>query len=165
MRVPAGLKHAPLAQRNATETPLAWLRSHAARSGFAITAPEFDAGERLRVDFDCAQMTQKTGMDWARPVFVDVSGTRGYEDVSAAALDARKRLDAALDYAGPGLSNMLLAVCCELKGLEESEAMFELPRRSGKLMLKLGLSRLSIFYGLQSAQAAAASFRTRAIMA
>jgi hypothetical protein len=74
-------------------------------------------------------------------------------------LDARKRLDAALAYVGPGLADVAIAICCAEVGLEDCERGFELPKRSGKLMLKMALMRLSVHYGLQSA--AAASFRMR----
>ena len=43
----------------------------------------------------------------------------------------------------------------------EDFPLFALPQRLAKLMLKLGLMRLSVFYGLQSASAASASFRIR----
>jgi hypothetical protein len=79
----------------------------------------------------------------------------------AHAIDALRKLQAALDYVGPGLADMLVSICCEARGLEECEKLFALPQRSAKLMLKLGLMRLSVFYGLQSASAASASFRIR----
>ena len=85
----------------------------------------------------------------------------GAPDVPTHVLDARRQLQAALEYTGPGLAEVALAVCCSEIGLEECEHDMALPKRSGKLMLKMALTRLSIFYGLQSAAAAAASLRMR----
>jgi hypothetical protein len=76
-------------------------------------------------------------------------------------LDAQRRLNDALDYLGPGLDEMMLTICCYEQGLEACENVFSLLRRSAKMVLKLGLLRLSVFYGFQSAKAAAASFRIR----
>lgn len=160
-------EEAARADCNVSQTPLEWLRAHSrkssakksAKKSVLISDVEFDAGERLRCDFERAQLSQKMGMDWSRPVFVDGGGNAG--DISDHALDCRKRVRAALTYAGPGLADMLISVCCCLQGLEESEAAYHLPRRSGKVMLKLALIRLSVFYGLQSEDNAAASFRTR----
>ena len=104
-----------------------------------------------------------TGIDWSRPICDGGQGSNG-EGADAAlahAIDARRKLQAALDYVGPGLADMLVSICCEAHGLEECEKLFALPQRSAKLMLKLGLMRLSVFYGLQSASAASASFRIR----
>ena len=82
-------------------------------------------------------------------------------DLTAPVLDARRQLQAALGYTGPGLAEIAMAVCCSEVGLEECERGFALPKRSGKLLLKMALPRLSIFYGLQTAAAAAASLRMR----
>ena len=77
------------------------------------------------------------------------------------ALEARRRLKEATDYIGPGLSEVAVAICCAEVGLEACEQGFALPQRSGKIMLKMALMRLSVHYGYQTADAAAASFRMR----
>lgn len=41
------------------------------------------------------------------------------------------------------------------------DKVFALPRRSGRLVLKLGLSRLAVFYDLQTSSEPMASFRMR----
>ena len=158
---------APHVDVNVSQTPLDWLRARSKKTGkktnsknsLMISDIEFDAGEKLRADFERAHLSPKMGMNWERPIFVDGGG--GATDVSDHALDARERVRAALTHAGPGLADMLLSVCCCLQGLEESETAYSLPRRSGKVMLKLALIRLSVFYGLQSETSAAASFRMR----
>jgi len=50
---------------NPAESPLAWLRRRKDRDGTAmISAPQFDAGERLRADFWFGQMTPRVTMSW-----------------------------------------------------------------------------------------------------
>ncbi len=59
---------------------------------------------------------------------------------------AKKRLDGALDYVGPGLKDVLFRVCCHLEGLEAAERNLGWPVRSGKVVLTIALSRLQCHY-------------------
>jgi hypothetical protein len=54
----------------------------------------------------------------------------------------------ALDAVGPELSQVLVDICCELKGLEKAERSHDWPQRAGKVVLQLGLTRLARHYGL-----------------
>ena len=152
-----------MAKVNVAQTPLGWLRNRKPDKRFGISEIEFDAREKLLKIYDRSGSQAMTGIDWSRPICDGGQGSNG-EGADAAlahAIDARRKLQAALDYVDPGLADMLVSICCEARGLEECEKLFALPQRSAKLMLKLGLMRLSVFYGLQSASAASASFRIR----
>jgi hypothetical protein len=141
------LDGAPLyADVNVAESPLSWLRSRA--GGEYLTAEEFDAGERLRADFTLAQLQPRMTVDWDRPF--GSGGGNGTEDAAASALAARERVARALASAGPGLSDVLISVCCFLQGLEDSEKRLQWPRRSAKLVLKFALQRLAAHYGLRA---------------
>jgi len=156
-------KDAPLAKVNVAQMPLGWLRNRKPDKRFGISEIEFDAGEKLLKIYDRSGFQAMTCIDLSRPICDGGQGSNG-EGADAAlahAIDARRKLQAALDYVGPGLADMLVSICCEARGLEECEKLFALPQRSAKLMLKLGLMRLSVFHGLQSASAASASFRIR----
>jgi hypothetical protein len=142
-------------------TPLQWLQARQKDKHFGLQDIEFEAGHRLAQDYDHAAYQPRQTMDWQRPVFVDGTPPTGEPNFAGSLLDARKKLDAALAYMGPGLSDVALAICCAEVGLEDCERGFFLPKRSAKLMLKMALMRLSVHYGLQSAAAAAASFRMR----
>ncbi len=48
--------------------------------------------------------------------------------------------------AGPGLSDILWRVACAGEGLPGAERALEWPARSGKLVLKLALDRVAVFY-------------------
>jgi hypothetical protein len=165
----AGLEEAPNARRNVSASPLAWLaarcsaeaRGDKGGKGVLFHEIEIQAGTRLMQDFDRSNARGRMTMDWSRSTIVDGMGRQNTDANSQGALDASKRLDAALAELGPGLDQIMLAVCCFDQGLEACETFFAMPRRSAKLLIKLGLLRLSVFYGLQSASAAAASFRMR----
>ena len=172
IREDAGLAEAPLAQRNVSASPMEWLAARNSRKSDSKNSRcvkfeeiELRAGSLFSRDFALAAAGGKLTMDWDKADYVDEGGKRSTDGMSQLALDARKRFDAATDYLGPGLSDVMRAVCCYEMGLESCVQHFHLPRRSAKLMIKLGLLRLSVFYGLQPASDAAASFRMRRTIA
>ena len=61
---------------------------------------------------------------------------------------ARDRVAKALASLGPGLSDAALRVCCFLEGLEACERRMGWSARSGKVVLKIALHRLTEHYGL-----------------
>lgn len=147
--------------QTAHTTPLQWLRARHGLSKFSLLDIEFEAGERLSDDYGHAVWVPRQTMDWHRPIFVDGLRHMGEPEPSLRALDARRRLKDATDYTGPGLSEVAVAICCAEVGLEACEQGLALPQRSGKIMLKMALMRLSVHYGYQTDDAAAASFRIR----
>lgn len=125
---------------NLAESPLSWLhtRGH-------LTDRQFDAGERLRADYERAQIAPSTTMRWD-PVRVDGGGTSGGLTPSERQLAAKDRFDGAMREAGPGLSDILWRVVCAGEGLPGAERALEWPARSGKLVLKIALDRVAVFY-------------------
>ena len=137
---------------NARESPLAWLRQRRDKDGRPmISAMEFDAGERLRCDFERGQMGQRVTASW-NPAAVPSGQARGAPGVGVEMADiavgARQRVDAALRAVGPEMSGIVLDVCCFLKGLEQAERNGGWPRRAGKVVLQLALAHLARHYGL-----------------
>jgi hypothetical protein len=140
-------------RRNALD----WLRGRRDTGGVPLLSEEqFAAAERLRSDYTLAQLEQRTTAAWDRPV---ESGKHGRSSPSIGlaanerALLAKERMFAALSYVGPELSGMLLEVCCMAAGLEHAERLLGLPRRSGKAILQMALTRLARHYGLLPAEA------------
>lgn len=133
---------------NASESPLAWLATRKGRDGAPlIDAAQRKAGERLAADYERGHGRERTTQVW------DASGVRGSAKTdrltaSEAALSARMRVEAALVAVGPGLAEILVAVCCEEIGLEAAEKRLALPARSGKVVLKLALDRLAAHFGI-----------------
>ncbi|MFP1631602.1 DUF6456 domain-containing protein [Zhengella sp. ZM62] len=149
--MPAGSAPVRRVLSNPAESPLALLARRRGKDGKPYLRPEeVEAGERLRCDCEKARLRPRLGASWdANAASLRGSGSRGgLDDLTAAALDARRRVAAALDAAGPDLSGLMLDVCCFLKGLEQVEMERQWPRRSAKLVLKTGLSLLARHYGI-----------------
>ncbi|MEO0936742.1 MAG: DUF6456 domain-containing protein [Pseudomonadota bacterium] len=102
------------------------------------------AGERLREDFELANMGPKVAQNWDR--FLD-GGARGTAPVQGSGPEAaRSRVAAALTDLGPGLSDVALRCCCYLEGLETAEKKLGWSARSGKIVLRIALHRLQRHY-------------------
>lgn len=126
---------------NLKESPLGWLYAHG-----HLTEPQYEAGERLRADWERAQIAPSITMRWD-PVRVDGGGGRDHGlTASERQIAAKDRFDGALREAGPGLSDILWRVACAGEGLPAAEKALEWPVRSGKLVLKLALDRVAGFY-------------------
>ena len=125
---------------NLGESPLTWLHSRG-----HLTDRQFDAGERLRADYERAQLSPSITMRWD-PVRVDGGGGGDGLTTSERQIAAKSRFDGAMAEAGAGLSDILWRVACAGEGLPAAEKALEWPVRSGKLVLKLALDRVADFY-------------------
>lgn len=126
---------------NLAESPLSWLhaRGH-------LDDRLYDAGERLRADYERAQLAPSITMRWD-PVRVKGSGDGGLTP-SEQQIAARQRFDGAVAAAGRGLADILWRVVCAGEGLPVAERALDWPARSGKLVLRLALDRVADFYRL-----------------
>lgn len=125
---------------NVAESPLAWL---AARG--LVSARQVEAGERLRADWERAQLAPQVTMRWR----ARVDGGGGERDDSTTAqIAAKRRFDAAVAAAGPGLSDVLWRVVCAGEGLPAAERALGWPVRAGRVVLTLALDRIAAHYGL-----------------
>jgi hypothetical protein len=130
---------------NAAESPLGWLLSRG-----LVTRRQFDAGERLRSDWERAQLSPRVTMSWdAAPVARGRGGAPDDPDLSGAQIDARRRFDAAIASAGPGLSDVLWRVVCAGEGMRDAETALGWPARAGKLVLAFALDRVADYYGVR----------------
>jgi Domain of unknown function (DUF6456) len=140
----------------ASESPLLRLLQRKDHKGHSyIDVKQFAAGERLRADFERAQLSARVTSAYAPS---SGSGGRHWqmsdnsiERMNLGAMDARDRLRAAFEAVGPELSGVLYQVCCLTAGFEAAEAILNLPQRSGKAVLALGLTRLARHYGFLKA--------------
>jgi hypothetical protein len=107
-----------------------------------ISEAQYEAGERLRADYWFANLSPRVTANWSAPA---PSGrSRRGASLDAASLRdeviaAKERVMRALDAVGPELSQVLVDICCELKGLEEAERSHDWPQRAGKVVLHYGL--------------------------
>ena len=129
---------------NLVESPLGWLRARD-----LITQVQYDAGERLRLDWERAQLSPRVTMSWdAAPMGRQRGGSADGPDLSGTQIDGKRRFHEALDAAGPGLSDILWRVVCAGEGMRDAETALGWPARAGKLVLGLALDRLAKFYRL-----------------
>ena len=127
---------------NLAESPLGWLhaRGH-------LDDRQFDAGERLRMDYERAQLAPSITMRWD-PVRVDGGAGGAGLTPSERQIAAKERFDGAMREAGRGLSDVLWRVVCACESLPHAEKTLKWPARSGKLVLGIALDRVAGFYRL-----------------
>lgn len=152
-------KLSPTVQIDDAESPLAWLASRKGPDGQPLLSQQmYDAGERLRRDFEAGQMADRVTAQWGATIMPGARGRSGIPGQglsrSEQALAARQRVWNALQHAGPGLSSVLLEVCCLASGLEAAERHLKWPKRSAKLVLLIALERLVQHYGYDGMQGA-----------
>ena len=133
---------------NDCESPLARLYARTSKAGGKfLSAEQFAAGEKLRGDFEKAQLQPRISPSWDRPI--SASGRSAIQtDLSDFAIDARRRVSKAVAALAPDLCGVALDICCFLKGFEQVEGERKLPPRSAKLLLRAALSILADHYGL-----------------
>lgn len=132
---------------SANETPLSALARRRGKDGTPFLSDDLvSAGERLREDFELAQMAPRTTQNWDRFLTCGADVPAGRGDGPLAAAEARKRVAQALGDLGPGLGDVVLRCCCYLEGLETTEKHMGWCARSGKIVLRIALQRLRRFY-------------------
>jgi hypothetical protein len=133
---------------NAAESPLVALSRRKDKDGQPFLSDRMVvAGERLREDFEMAQMGPRVAQNWDRFLTVgDRGGFSGDGGLAEGPKAARDRVLAALTDLGPGLGDVVLRCCCFLEGLETMERRMGWSARSGKIVLRIALQRLCRHY-------------------
>ncbi|WBU65509.1 DUF6456 domain-containing protein [Paracoccus aerodenitrificans] len=132
---------------NLGESPLLLLARRRDSKGNAFLSPELvAAGERLREDFEAAQMGPRVTQNWDRFMTAGIDGTMTCDGLGGGPERARNRVAEALRELGPGMGDLVLRVCCFLEGIEMTEQRLGWSARSGKVVLKLALERLARHY-------------------
>ncbi len=129
-----------------------------------IDANQYEAGERLRAEFERAQLSPSVTSKWesaAPSRRMRRAAPEGAAGLSDQALVSRQRVFQALDAVGPELSGVLIDVCCHLLGLTDAEKNRNWPQRSGKVILQIALTGLARHYGILSDTDAANPVRAR----
>ncbi len=137
------------ARQGLGETPVMALARRRDRDGAPFLSPALVvAAERLREDFEIAQIGQRVTQDWERFMTGKaVTGSPGSGSGGGSGhRAARERVAAALRELGPGLGDMALRCCCYLEGLESAERRLGWSARSGKIVLRIALMRLERHY-------------------
>ena len=130
---------------NLAESPLGWLFSRG-----LVSNRQFDAGERLRADWERARLAPRVTMTWdCAPIARGRGGAASSPDPSSAQIDAKRRFDAAIGFAGAGLADILWRVVCAGEGMRTAETALGWPARSGKLVLTIALDRIAEYYRIR----------------
>lgn len=146
-RLEAGKPPGPVV--DLAESPLA--RLAAASGGEAFLAPyQVEAGERFRRLFERAQLRPRTTMSYEATRTAGGKGTAAH-DLTDMAADARRAVGRALQMLPRDCAGVVTDVCGLEKGLQAIEMERGWPRRSAKLVLRIGLDQLAQHFGLGSA--------------
>src|SRR6478672_9084256 len=129
---------------NAAESPLGWLFARG-----MLSRRQYDAGERLRWDWERAQLAPRVTMAWDAAPVARSRGPAAEVDLNGAQLDAKRRFEEALANAGGGLSDILWRIVCAGEGMREAETALGWPARAGRLVLTLALDRVADYYRIR----------------
>jgi hypothetical protein len=136
------------ARYGTVETPVAVLARRRDKSGQPFLVPELvHSADRLREDFVMSQLDTLEQMP-ADHLIRAISERKvpGPNIAPPGTRAARRRVLGALQDLGPGLSDMVLRVCCHQEGVESAEQAMGWCARSGKIVLRIGLQRLKLHY-------------------
>ncbi len=129
---------------NLSESPLGWLHARGHLSDL-----QFDAGEKLRADWERSNLAPRVTMRWdAAPVAGGKRAAPAILNETEAQLAAKLRFEKAIDHLGSDLSDIAWRIICGGEGTPVAEKNLGWPARSGKLVLKIALDRLAIYYRL-----------------
>ncbi len=132
---------------NMAETPLSALARRKEKNGAPFLSPGLvRAGERLREDFELAQMVERNQTNWDKYLTSLADEVLQPDTAMRGAEAARVRVRNALADLGPGLGEVALRCCCYLEGLERAEKQLGWSARSGKIVLRIALQRLKRHY-------------------
>ena len=135
---------------NMAESPLSGLARRKDKDGQPFLPRDLvAAGERLREDFELAQMGPRVAQNWDRFLTGRDKGafdTGRNDGPGGGAQAARDRVATALTDLGPGLGDVALRCCCFLEGMENLERRMGWSARSGKIVLRIALQRLKLHY-------------------
>ena len=115
---------------------------------FRAAEASFRRARELQPDLDASargwEAICRNGAGWCLYQTGDIAAAE-----RAAALDAKRRFEAALLSAGPGLGDILWRIACAGEGMRDAETALGWPARSGKLVLTLALDRVADYYRIR----------------
>lgn len=119
------------------------------RSGF-LEPHHLEAARRVTRLFERAHLAQRTTMRYTPlPAAARNTGTHG--EITDMAAEARKALNELYEILPADCAAVVIDVCCYDKGLQAIETERGWPRRSAKLVLRIGLDHLASQFGLLAA--------------
>lgn len=136
---------------NLDESPLGRL-ARPGHGGPAFLAPhQVEAGERIRRLAERASLQPRLTMSYSAAHVAGGGGGGAGAEIGDMAATARRDLTRLLASLPGDCAGVVLDVCCWLKGLQAVEAERGWPRRSAKLVLRIGLEQAARHFGLEQA--------------
>ncbi len=133
---------------NLGESPIAWLARRTDATGKPWLSPaEIAAAERLRMDAEIAQSGPSLTMRWDALPRTGGAGSSARIEPDDRAMAAGRRMARALDACGAA-RGIVDHICVRGRSIQLAEQDFGLRRRTGKLVLRQGLSALARHYGI-----------------
>jgi hypothetical protein len=145
---------------NLAESPLARLAAGTGGEPPFLERHHVEAGERVRRLAERAQLQPRLTMAYTASRTAG-TGPQAASDISDLAADARKSLGEIHRVLPRDCAGVVLDVCGLLKGLQDVERDRRWPRRSAKLVLRIGLEQLAQYYGLGAVAVGKATGRSR----
>lgn len=148
---------------NLAESPLARLAAASGSEPAFLERHQVEAGERVRRLVERARLNPRLTMNYSADQVAGGRGASHAGDMSDMAADARKALARIHEALPRDCAEVVLDVCGLEKGLQLVESERGWPRRSAKLVLRIGLDRLAEVWGI-GAVAVGRDGRSRAWM-
>lgn len=132
------------------DIPVISVLARPARDGVRYLLPHHvQAADRIRHLFERSQLQSRVTMHYGPRVSSGRAGGSA-ADIPDSAADARKRLETVLRSMPFDCRGVVLDVCCFERGLQDIEQERNWPRRSAKLVLRIGLEEGAKAFGLAS---------------
>lgn len=135
---------------NLAESPLARLAAASGGEPAFLARHQVEAGERVRKLVERARLSPRLTMSYSAAHVAGGKGQNHAGEMSDMAADARKALARLHEALPRDCADVVLDVCGLEKGLQQVETERGWPRRSAKLVLRIGLDRLAEVWGIGS---------------
>lgn len=135
---------------NLAESPLSRLACASKGEAAFLSPHQVEAGERVRLLAERARIQPRVTMSYSAAQVAGGNAAGHAAEIGDMAADARRALAEIHRVLPRDCAGVVLDVCGLLKGLQVVEHERGWPRRSAKLVLRIGLEQLAKHYGLST---------------
>lgn len=133
---------------NLAESPLARLATASGDGPAFLERHQVEAGERVRRLLERARLNPRLTMSYSAAHVAGGKGADHAGEMSDMAADARRAVARIYEALPRDCADVVVDVCGFEKGLQQVETERGWPRRSAKLVLRIGLDRLAEVWGI-----------------
>lgn len=134
---------------NLSESPLARLAQPGNGEPPFLAPHHLTAGERIRVIVERSGLAPSVTARYGAEGKVDGTGAGPRDGIGMLDMhiEARRQLEVLHQALQPDCARVVIDVCGHLKGLQQVEAEYRWPRRSAKMVLRVGLDLAAAHFG------------------